>query len=274
MALKNVSYLKIETLIDFEAQPFKVLDDDAMYELAESIKTVGVLVPITVRYIQDGKYEIISGHRRKRACEIAGIDKIPAILKALNDEEAAIMLVDSNLQRERILPSERGYAYRLKFEALKHQGRTSGHDVPNLLTTDVLGMVDNKTGRQVRRYIRLTELIDPLLQKVDEGTIPITVGTELSYLNVKWQSEVNDILESELCSISVSQVLKIKTHYQNGTLSNFILMDLLCVQKEVKKGLQIDSDRLKSYFPKEYTIKQCEELLWKILEEWKSKNNR
>ena len=129
MALKNVSYLKIETLIDFEAQPFKVLDDDAMYELAESIKTVGVLVPITVRYIQDGKYEIISGHRRKRACEIAGIDKIPAILKDLNDEEAAIMLVDSNLRRERILPSERGYAYRLKFEALKHQGRTSGHDV-------------------------------------------------------------------------------------------------------------------------------------------------
>ena len=155
------------------------------YELAESIKTVGVLVPITVRPIQNDKYEIISGHRRKRACVIAGIDKIPAIVKELNDTEAAIMLVDSNLQRERILPSERASAYRLKFEALKHQGRPSGHDVPNLLTTDILGMVDNKTGRQVRRYIRLTELIDPLLQKVDEGSVPITVGTELSCLNVK-----------------------------------------------------------------------------------------
>ena len=139
--------LTIDNLIDFEAQPFKVFDDEAMDELVASIKSVGVLVPIIIRPVNDGKYEIISGHRRKRACEIAGIDKVPAIIKELSDTEAAIMLVDSNLQRERILPSERAYAYRLKFEALKHQGRPSGHDVPNLLTTDVLGMVDNKTGR-------------------------------------------------------------------------------------------------------------------------------
>ena len=264
--------LTIDNLIDFEAQPFKVFDDEAMDELVASIKSVGVLVPIIIRPVNDGKYEIISGHRRKRACEIAGIDKVPAIIKELSDTEAAIMLVDSNLQRERILPSERAYAYRLKFEALKHQGRPSGHDVPNLLTTDVLGMVDNKTGRQVRRYIRLTELIDPLLQKVDDGTIPITVGTELSYLNVKWQSEVNDILESELCPISVRQALKIKTHYFDDTLSRNVIMDLLSERKETKKGLQLDCERFKSYFPKEYTIKQCEELLWKILEEWKRKN--
>ena len=163
-------------------------------------------------------------------------------------------------------------SYRLKFEALKHQGRTSGHDVLRLETADVLGMVDNKTGRQVRRYIRLTELIDSLLQKVDEGTVPITVGTELSYLNVKWQSEVNDILESELCSISVSQALKLKTHYFEDTLSRNVIMDLLSEQKETQKGLQLDCERLKRYFPKEYTLKQCEELLWKILEEWKRKN--
>jgi len=269
---KEACTLEVTKLVDFEAQPFKVLDDESMCELVESIKSVGVLVPITVRPMKDGKYEIISGHRRKRACEIAGIDKVPAIIKDLNNEEAAIMLVDSNLQRERILPSERAHACRLKFEALKHQGRPSGHDVPNLLTTDVLGIVDNKTGRQVRRYIRLTELIDPLLQKVDEGTVPITVGTELSYLNVKWQSEVNDILESELCPISVSQALKIKTHYLNDTLSKSIIMDLLAEQRDTKKGLQLDCERLKSYFPKEYTIKQCEDLLWKILEEWKRKH--
>lgn len=173
---KETCILTVESLVDFEAQPFKVFDDDAMYELVESIKTIGILAPITVRPLNDDKYEIISGHRRKRACEIAGMDKIPAIIKELNDTEAAIMLVDSNLQREKILPSERAYAYRLKFEALKHQGKTSGHDVLKLETADVLGLVDNKTGRQVRRYIRLTELIDPLLQKVDEGTIPITVG--------------------------------------------------------------------------------------------------
>lgn len=152
---------------------------------------------------------------------------------------------------------------------MRHQGRSSGHNVRNIESADVLGMVDNKTGRQVRRYIRLTELIDPLLQKVDEGTVPITVGTELSYLNVKWQSEVNEILESELCSISVRQALKIKTHYLNDTLSKSIILDLLGEQRELKKGLQLDCERLKSYFPKEYTIKQCEEMLWKILEEWK-----
>lgn len=140
----------------------------------------------------------------------------------------------------------------MKFEALKHQGRTSGHDVPNLLTTDVLGMVDNKTGRQVKRYIRLTELIDPLLQKIDEGTIPITVGTELSYLNVKWQSEVNDILESELCPISINQAQKIKLHYLEDTLSRTVIKDLLGEQRELKESLQLDSERLKSYFPKEY----------------------
>jgi len=264
--------LNINDLVDFESQPFKVFDDDAMYELVESIKNVGVLVPIIVRSLQDGKYEIVSGHRRKRACEIAGIGAIPAIVKELNDTEAAIMLVDSNLQRENILPSERAYAYRLKLEALKHQGKTSGHNVRKLETADALGIADGKTGRQVRRYIRLTELIDPLLKKVDEGTIPITVGTELSYLNVKWQSAVNDVLESELCSVSISQALKIKASYIDNTLSKPILMDLLSEQREQKKGLQLDCERLKSYFPKEYTIRQCENLLWRILEEWKRRN--
>ena len=264
--------LNINDLVDFESQPFKVFDDDAMYELVESIKNVGVLVPIIVRLLQDGKYEIVSGHRRKRACEIAGIGAIPAIVKELNDTEAAIMLVDSNLQRENILPSERAYAYRLKLEALKHQGKTSGHNVRKLETADALGIADGKTGRQVRRYIRLTELIDPLLKKVDEGTIPITVGTELSYLNVKWQSAVNDVLESELCSVSISQALKIKASYIDNTLSKPILMDLLSEQREQKKGLQLDCERLKSYFPKEYNIRQCEKLLWRILEEWKRRN--
>jgi len=239
---KDPILLDVKSLIDYESQPFKVFEDNAMYELVESIKSVGVLVPIIVRPLKYGRYEIISGHRRKRACEIAGIDAIPAIVKELNDTEAAIMLVDSNLQRERILPSERAYVYRLKFEALKHQGRPSGHDVPNLLTTDVLVMVDNKTGRRVRRYIRLTELIDPLLQKVDGGTVPITVGTELSYLKVKWQSEVNDILEGELCPISVCQALKIKTNYFEYTLSRNVIMDLLSEQKETKKGLQLDCE--------------------------------
>ena len=261
--------LSIDELVDYEAQPFKVLDDEAMYELVESIKSVGVLVPITVRPIPDGKYEIISGHRRKRACEIAEINKIPAIIKELSDTEAAIMLVDSNLQRERILPSERAYAYKLKMDAMKHQGKSLGQNVPKMATSDLIGEADNRTGRQVRRYIRLTELIDTLLQKVDEGAIPVTVGTELSYLNVKWQSAVNDVLESELCPISVSQASKIKTHYSNNTLSKGTIIGLLRQKDNFEKGLQIDCERLRGYFPQEYTTKQCEKMLWKILDEWK-----
>lgn len=158
-------------------------------------------------------------------------------------------------------------------DAMKHQGKSLGQNVPKMATSDVIGEADNRTGRQVRRYIRLTELIDTLLQKVDEGAIPVTVGTELSYLNVKWQSEVNDILESELCPISVSQASKIKTHYSNNTLSKGTLRDLLREQNDLEKGLQIDCERLRGYFPQEYTIKQCEEWLWKILDEWKYKKD-
>ena len=263
--------LNISDLVDYEAQPFKVFDNDSMFELAESIKSVGVLVPITVRPMCDGKYEIISGHRRKRACELANINVIPAVIKELDDAEAAIMLVDSNLQRENILPSERAYAYRLKLEALKHQGKTSGHNVRNLETADALGIADGKTGRQVRRYIRLTELIDPLLKKVDEGTIPITVGTELSYLNVKWQLEVYEILERELITITIGQALKIKSNYQKDTLTDSLLTKILMDKYSSNFSFKIDSKRLRSYFPVEYTDAQCEELLWEILECWKNK---
>lgn len=272
MLRDDIVIISLDKLVPYEEQPFKVLDDEAMYELVESLKSVGVLVPITVRSLQNGKYEIVSGHRRKRACEIAGIDKIPAIIKELSDTEAAIMLVDSNLQRERILPSERAYAYKLKMDAMKHQGKSLGQNVPKMATSDVIGEADNRTGRQVRRYIRLTELIDTLLQKVDEGTIPVTVGTELSYLNVKWQSEVNDILESELCPISVTQASKIKMHYSNNTLSQGTIIDLLREKDDFEKGLQIDCERLRGYFPQEFTTKQCEDLFWKILDKWKNCN--
>ena len=175
MQWKTITYLKIDDLVDFEAQPFKVVDDEAMHELVDSIKTVGVLVPIIVRRIKDGKYGIISGHRRKRDCEIDGKNTIPAVVVKLNDDEATILLVDSNLQREKLLPSERAYAYKMKLEALKHQGIknyfTSRHDVGRLESADVVGHSFGESGRQVQRYIRLTELIYQLLDKVDEDII-------------------------------------------------------------------------------------------------------
>ena len=175
MQWNNVTYLKIQDLVDFEAQPFKVVDDEAMQELADSIKTVGVLVPTIVRQLKDGKCEIISGHRRKRACQIVGKNTIPAVVVKLNDDEAAILLVDSNLQREKLLPSERAYAYKLKLEALKSQGIknefTCGHDVHKLKSRDEIGQAFGESGRQVQRYIRLTELIYQLLDKVDEDIV-------------------------------------------------------------------------------------------------------
>ena len=155
--------LPVNEIADFEAQPFKVLDDDSMQELAESIRNVGVLVPIIVRRMENGRYEIISGHRRKRACELAGISEIPATVMELNDDEAAIMLVDSNLQRENLLPSEKAYAYKLKLDALRHQGK-EGDAIDS---ADAVGARNDRSGRQIQRYIRLTELIYPLLDKVD-----------------------------------------------------------------------------------------------------------
>ena len=195
----DVQILPIKDLVDFEAQPFKVVDDEAMQELADSIKTVGVLVPIIVRQMKDGKYEIISGHRRKRASEIVGNETIPAVIVKLNDDEAAILLVDSNLQREKLLPSERAYAYKLKLEALKHQGIknefTCRHDVDKLKSADVVGQAFGESGRQVQRYIRLTELIYQLLDKVDEDIIKFIAGVEISYLDTKHQILLNDIID-------------------------------------------------------------------------------
>ena len=191
MQWENVTCLEIDDLVDFEAQPFKVIDDEAMHELVDSIKTVGVLVPIIVRRIKDGKYEIISGHRRKRACILAGKNTIPAVVTQLNDDEATILLVDSNLQREKLLPSERAYAYKMKLEALKHQGIknyfTSRHDVGRLESADIVGKAFGESGRQVQRYIRLTELIYQLLDKVDEDIIKFIAGVEVSYLDTKQQ---------------------------------------------------------------------------------------
>ena len=266
--MNNVVFLKIKELIEFSDQPFKVIDDQSMTELAQSIKDVGVLVPIIVRRIENGKYEIISGHRRKRACEIAGISEIPSIIMELDDDEAAIMLVDSNLQREYILPSERAFAYKLKLEAIKHQGIKDNNSTCG---TDVHKSRDDvaqygESGRQVHRYIRLTELIFQLLDKVDEGIIPVTAGAELSYLDTKNQAKVNDYIESEVCGVSIKKAKLIRDSYTNDNLDEDSLNKIFA-EEEKEEKFYLDYTRLKSYFPKEYTMKECEEALWKILGE-------
>ena len=265
--MTDVVFLKTADLIEFSDQPFKVIEDESMTELAQSIKSVGVLVPIIVRRIENGKYEIISGHRRKRACEIVGISEIPSIVMELDDDEAAIMLVDSNLQREHILPSERAYAYKLKLEAIKHQG------VKDKISTCGTGVHKSRddvaqygeSGRQVHRYIRLTELIFHLLYKVDEGIIPVTAGAELSYLDTKNQAKVSDYIEREVCGVSIKQAKLIRDSYTNDNLDEDSLNKIFA-EEEKEEKFYLDYTRLKSYFPKEYTMKECEAALWKILD--------
>ena len=265
--------LPINELMDFEAQPFKVLDDDSMYELAESIKSVGVLVPIIVRK-QNGRYEIISGHRRKRACVIAGIDTIPATVMELDDDEAAIMLVDSNLQRENHLPSKKAYAYKLKLDAIKHQGKKS--DMPDddllLVSSDLVGTESNKSGRQIRRYIRLTELIYPLLDKVDIKIISVTAGAEVSFLNVKLQVSLNEQIDFYECKLNTHQATVLKNHYLEGTLTDAVIKQIL-TEEGSNSAITLNYNKLKKYFPNSYTAKQCEKALWEILDNWYRKNS-
>ena len=269
----EIVMLPIKELMDFEAQPYKVLDDDSMYELVESIKGVGVLVPIIVRRLND-RYEIISGHRRKRACELAEIDNIPATIMELDDDEAAIMLVDSNLQRENLLPSEKAYAYKLKLDAIRHQGKKcesfSEHD-DELESADIIGTDSNTSGRQIRRYIRLTELIYPLLDKVDIRIIPITAGAEISFLNVKLQVTLNEQIEFLECKLNTRQAEILKQYYLDGKLDERVIKEVL-LNQEKSTAVSLNYNKLKKYFPKHYTAKQCERALWMILDQWFNKH--
>lgn len=274
MQHKEVVNLSLKDLVPYEAQPFHVIDDEAMTELAESVKIVGVLVPIIVRQIKNNKYEIISGHRRKRACEIAGVTEIPATIMELDDDEAAIMLVDCNLQRENLLPSEKAYAYKLKLDAIKHQGKKEILDADDeilLISSEIIGKDADKSGRQIRRYIRLTELILDLLDKVDKKIIPVTAGAEISFLNVKMQVAVNNQIEFVECKVNLQQAKKLKKKFLDGTLNEDEIFKILSVD-EIETTLSIDYSKLRKYFPANYTRKQCENALWDILEEWKERN--
>lgn len=268
---KDVKILKIEDLVNYAEQPFKVIDDESMDELVDSIKTLGVLVPIIVRKMADGKYEIISGHRRKRACQKAGLKNIPATVVQLDDDEVAILVVDSNIHRERLLPSEKAYAYKLKLEALKHQGKkndfTSRHDVDRLKSADIVGKGLGKSGRQIQRYIRLTELIYQLLDKVDEDIIKFIAGVEISYLDTRKQILLNNMIDYNCCKVNARQGMQIKRYYFEGDLSEEKINEILKDGRDIEK-ISINYTKLKEYFPKDYTARQCENALWDILDRW------
>ena len=259
----------IKDLKPYTEQPFKVLLDNSMDELCESIEQYGILSPVIVRPHKDGGYEILSGHRRVKACELLGIEEVPVVVKELDDDTAAILLVDSNLQRENILPSEKAFAYKLKMEAMKHQGKSTSSQIGTKLRTDEeIALKFGESRNQVQRYIRLTNLIDPLLDLVDKNEMAMSAGVELSYLGSKLQSEIYKIVEREQTPPSIAQAAKLRKTAEEGNLDESTLEFILTAQKEPGIKLVIYEDKLRRYFPKSYTKEQIEDTVMKLIQKW------
>ena len=260
----QAAQLPVNKLRPFEGHPFKVTDDAEMEQLTWSILTQGLLTPITVRPIENNGYEVISGHRRLYACQKAGIETVPALIYALDRDAAAIALVDSNLHREKILPSERAFAYKLKLDAMNHQGRSSGQVVQKWTRDEI---AEGESGRQVQRYIRLTELIPGILQMVDDGKIALTPAVELSYLTRQEQRDLLETMESEDCTPSLSQAIQMKKLSQSGELNMDKIFDILREPKANQQDkISFRAADIRKYFPKSYSPVRIQEYIIKLLE--------
>ena len=269
---EKVQEIPLEELHAFPNHPFKVLDDDRMLDTAESIREHGVLVPAIARPRTAGGYELIAGHRRKRGCELAGLATMPVIVRDLDDDAATIIMVDSNIQRESLLPSERAFAYKMKLDAIKRQGARS--DLTSLQVAQKLSVqkVGDDVGiskDQVRRYIRLTELIPPLLNLVDERKIAFNPAVELSYLKPEEQTILLDAMDSEQATPSLPQAQRLKQFSQQGRLSEDVMRAILSEEKKTEVDrITLSNETLRRYFPRSYTPKQMEETILKLLEGW------
>ena len=261
--------MDIKELKPYAEQPFKVLLDNSMDELCASIEQYGVLSPIIVRPHSEGGYEVLSGHRRMKACELLGIDEVPVVIKDLDDDTAAILLVDSNLQRENILPSEKAFAYKLKIEALKHQGKSTSSQFGTKLRSDEeIAQQVGESRNQIQRYIRLTNLIDPLLDLVDKNEMAMSAGVELSYLGTRVQAKIYKIVERESTAPSIAQAAKLRKTAENGELDDAMLEYILTSTKQESIKLVIYEDKLRRYFPKSYTKEQIEDTVMKLIQKW------
>ena len=274
-----VENIAIEKLKPFPNHPFKIREDEAMMETVESVKSFGMLQPAIVRPTKDGEYEILSGHRRKRACELAGRKTMPVIVRELSDDAAVIFMVDSNLQRENILPSERAAAYKMKLEAMKRQGmRTNltsdqhGQKSVGKTSREMLAAENRDSATQIQRYIRLTELQPELMKMVDEKKIAFTPAVELSYLKQDEQRMLIDTIESEQSTPSLSQAQRMKKLSQNGELDCDKLFSIMTeIKKPERNEIRLTSDILEKYFPKNYTPQKMQEVIIKLLESWQRK---
>lgn len=283
---QRIQQLLLSELVPFKDHPFRVVDDDRMKETVESIREYGVLVPIIVRPMDDGSYEIVSGHRRKRACELAEVEEIPAIVRDLDDDEATIIMVDSNLQRENILPSERAKAYQMKLEAIRRRagrpkkeeqenGGQFGHDFEAKKAREIIAEEAGDSPRNVQRFIRLNELSEPLWDKVDNGELGFTPAVELSFLKPQEQEWVERALDETQQTPSLSQAQRIKQESKEGTLTEDTVHKIISEEKKpLYNSVTLSHDTLKKYFPKSYTAKQMENVIIRLLDSWLKKRQQ
>ena len=269
--LPKIHEIPLSEIDEFPNHPFHVRLDEDMDQLVESIKERGIITPVTLRQKPDGRYEIVSGHRRTKACELAGLATVKAEIKELSRDEAIILMVESNLQRTTILPSEKAFSYKMRLEAMNRQGQrtdlTSRPVVEKLDSAESVGTAQGDSGRQVQRYIRLTHLIEPLLDLVDSGKIAFRPAVELSYLTEGEQNSLLDSINSEQSTPSLAQALKMKEFSQNGRLNADVILSIMCEQKpNQKEKISFQSERLKPFIPKNFTAKQAEDYVIKALE--------
>ena len=269
--LPKIHEIPLSEIDEFPNHPFHVRLDEDMDQLVESIKERGIITPVTLRQKPDGRYEIVSGHRRTKACELAGLTTVKAEIKELSRDEAIILMVESNLQRTTILPSEKAFSYKMRLEAMNRQGQrtdlTSRPVVEKLDSAESVGTAQGDSGRQVQRYIRLTHLIPPLLDLVDSGKIAFRPAVELSYLTEEEQNSLLDSINSEQSTPSLAQALKMKEFSQHGRLNADVILSIMCEQKpNQKEKISFQSERLKPFIPKNFTAKQTEDYVIKALE--------
>ena len=271
--------LQLSQLHPHPQNPFSIRDDQAMLDLIQSVQSHGVLVPAIARPRPDGEYEIIAGHRRKHASELAGLDFMPVVVLDLNDDEAIIQLVDSNIQRENILPSERAKAYKMRMEAMKRQGARTDLTSPNISakfrSDDELGQEVGVSGDTIRNYVSLTNLVPELMQMVDEGRIKLSPAYQIAALPHNEQSLLLDTIESEQATPSLSQAQRMKRLSQNGELNEDVLLEIMMEQKKpVRNDITLSGEKLRKYFPKSYSPIQMENVIFKLLEAWQRKRQR
>ena len=285
-----VEQIPLSDLHPFPDHPFQVRDDETMQETAESIKTYGVLVPALARPREDGGYELIAGHRRKHACELAGLTTMPVIVRNIDRDAATIIMVDSNLQRENILPSERAKAYKMKLEAikrcagrpaknaessLKENGDQVGHHFDGKKSIEIIAEESGDSKSQVQRYIRLTELSPELQQMVDEKKIALTPAVEISYLKPEEQKMLLTAMDSEQATPSLSQAQRMKKLSREGALNDDSMLDIMMEQKKPEKSdITLSGEKLRKYFPRSYTPFQIENTIFKLLDAWQKKRQR